>query len=226
MAKVFKADECVCCLDEPSSMVIKPCNHACLCEDCSAVIFANAGFCPLCRTAIANVEPLENDAKIPKVPAELKNKYMLTRDDFIKKFHLKIERKGHNLTIDTYTDEDFFESLDDFALDGALVVSASGVSGSGVSACFNPSTQTVDEVFKCYLDADMYMYNTPISRQMTGIRIDMTAGGMTIKKNCNTLTIGDFFKHANERVVSERKLVKHLVDHFYQDFLDEKFQQH
>ena len=73
---------------------------------------------------------------------------------------------------------------------------------------FYPNTDTVSEICKYYLGADLYMFSTNISVKITGTEINMTLnGGMHIKKNCSTLKIGGFFKHANEQVIAERKLI-------------------
>lgn len=40
--------ECVVCLERPSSLVLLPCGHVCLCQQCAVAIVQ----CPLCRTTV------------------------------------------------------------------------------------------------------------------------------------------------------------------------------
>nr|CAD7462771.1 unnamed protein product [Timema tahoe] len=42
---------CVVCRQNPREMIILPCGHVCVCEDCSEGI---ANLCPVCRTKITN----------------------------------------------------------------------------------------------------------------------------------------------------------------------------
>ena len=41
--------ECVCCLDAPKSMLMLPCRHLCVCEDCAPRMTT----CPICRQPVA-----------------------------------------------------------------------------------------------------------------------------------------------------------------------------
>nr|CAD7197834.1 unnamed protein product [Timema douglasi] len=42
---------CVVCRQNPREMIMLPCGHVCLCEDCSEGI---VNLCPVCRTKITN----------------------------------------------------------------------------------------------------------------------------------------------------------------------------
>lgn len=54
-AKRFKgttADACVVCLSEDACMLIRECDHTCLCVNCSFSVFLQSKHCPLCRTPL------------------------------------------------------------------------------------------------------------------------------------------------------------------------------
>lgn len=42
---------CVVCQESPREVILLPCGHLCLCEDCSAKLSSN---CPVCRSQISN----------------------------------------------------------------------------------------------------------------------------------------------------------------------------
>lgn len=46
--------QCVICLDADVSIMLMPCRHAVLCDECAGLVLAGAGQCPICRTQIAN----------------------------------------------------------------------------------------------------------------------------------------------------------------------------
>lgn len=48
----FSPKQCVVCLTNPRSIVIKPCNHMVLCQECYDTIMQTDGLCPLCRVPI------------------------------------------------------------------------------------------------------------------------------------------------------------------------------
>ncbi|MAJ96999.1 MAG: hypothetical protein CMI56_00075 [Parcubacteria group bacterium] len=52
--EVFQFSECCICLYEAASVTIKPCNHRCICAECSKLFALSA--CPICRTAIEKFE--------------------------------------------------------------------------------------------------------------------------------------------------------------------------
>mmetsp|Transcript_55022 Transcript_55022/g.126568 ORF Transcript_55022/g.126568 Transcript_55022/m.126568 type:complete len:143 (-) Transcript_55022:34-462(-) len=44
-----EARTCAICLDEPSSHVLIPCGHFCLCAQCAHVVLSGSRQCPMCR---------------------------------------------------------------------------------------------------------------------------------------------------------------------------------
>jgi len=48
-AEALESAECVVCLDAPSTHLLAPCGHQCVCERCVGV----GGRCPICRAAVA-----------------------------------------------------------------------------------------------------------------------------------------------------------------------------
>ncbi|XP_075152820.1 uncharacterized protein LOC142226611 [Haematobia irritans] len=47
---------CVVCIDRQKSVLLMPCKHVCLCEECASGLFNSRkiGICPLCRVVITN----------------------------------------------------------------------------------------------------------------------------------------------------------------------------
>ena len=43
---------CCVCLDNKKSILLVPCNHACVCDGCIAQIYYTTKLCPICRTSI------------------------------------------------------------------------------------------------------------------------------------------------------------------------------
>lgn len=46
---------CIICFDRPRSIIIHPCRHMCICEECSSNWYTNLQRCPLCRQTIYDV---------------------------------------------------------------------------------------------------------------------------------------------------------------------------
>lgn len=49
--EVLAGQKCIVCFDNPREVLLEPCNHVCLCENCAERI---GSFCPLCRKGISN----------------------------------------------------------------------------------------------------------------------------------------------------------------------------
>lgn len=45
---------CIVCQDMKREVIVKPCNHYCLCQDCSSALRK----CPMCKSGIRNVEKI------------------------------------------------------------------------------------------------------------------------------------------------------------------------
>ena len=56
LAKEMESKLCVVCLDNPRKLIIKPCNHYCLCEQCRKHLIS----CPICTGRIRAVEKIYN----------------------------------------------------------------------------------------------------------------------------------------------------------------------
>ena len=56
LAKEVEAKQCVVCLHNPRRLMVKPCNHYCLCELCRRYLTN----CPICTAKITNVERIFN----------------------------------------------------------------------------------------------------------------------------------------------------------------------
>lgn len=46
---IAKSPTCVVCLESPSTHIIVPCGHQCLCEGCTESFVSSFDFCPMCR---------------------------------------------------------------------------------------------------------------------------------------------------------------------------------
>ena len=53
--KIFEVNECVICLSNPSTKILIPCAHRCLCNDCYIVMQRISKCCPLCRRNVQMV---------------------------------------------------------------------------------------------------------------------------------------------------------------------------
>lgn len=49
---------CVICLSQESDTLIFPCGHLCLCSNCSDVVKTQTKMCPVCRTKIQSILPI------------------------------------------------------------------------------------------------------------------------------------------------------------------------
>ncbi|KAI6657236.1 hypothetical protein LOD99_11160 [Oopsacas minuta] len=60
IVKITNPDDtlCIVCFTNPKCMLIRPCNHACLCVDCAKMLTEEMPVteCPLCRTIINRIE--------------------------------------------------------------------------------------------------------------------------------------------------------------------------
>jgi len=93
-------NECVVCFDAKVEVILSPCRHACLCKKCCSTLKSFSTSCPLCRTRFESVLNLnENQSPISKVSEEHMNEYLMTRENFIKKFNLRVRRDRNDLEI-------------------------------------------------------------------------------------------------------------------------------
>jgi hypothetical protein len=51
-----ESKQCVVCLDRPRMMMMRPCNHYCICEECSM----NLSRCPICTKRFIRMEKIYN----------------------------------------------------------------------------------------------------------------------------------------------------------------------
>ncbi len=54
-SKLKDSLQCKVCMDSKCSVILMPCMHVCLCEDCAEDIRAADGKCPMCRADFASV---------------------------------------------------------------------------------------------------------------------------------------------------------------------------
>lgn len=54
ITKIFESgsEVCIICQENPNEIVIAPCGHHCLCEQCAKKLQISSNKCPLCRTQI------------------------------------------------------------------------------------------------------------------------------------------------------------------------------
>lgn len=53
--KIFVAEECVICLSDTPATMITPCNHKCLCADCTKNFGSELRKCPMCRGVVSSL---------------------------------------------------------------------------------------------------------------------------------------------------------------------------
>jgi len=59
MNLIFPSNECVICMDSPSTHLFEPCNHAITCQVCSDQVVNAKITCPICRHLIENVTTIK-----------------------------------------------------------------------------------------------------------------------------------------------------------------------
>eukprot|EP00826_Nyctotherus_ovalis_P060055 TRINITY_DN8401_c0_g1_i26.p1 TRINITY_DN8401_c0_g1~~TRINITY_DN8401_c0_g1_i26.p1 ORF type:complete len:221 (+),score=43.35 TRINITY_DN8401_c0_g1_i26:417-1079(+) len=52
MEKLDSNEDCLICMSNPKTTIIKPCNHVCVCDECASVLLRNQSACPICRTTM------------------------------------------------------------------------------------------------------------------------------------------------------------------------------
>jgi len=52
--QIQEVHRCVICLEAPVTVMLMPCRHAVLCEDCAVPMLSGTADCPICRTQITN----------------------------------------------------------------------------------------------------------------------------------------------------------------------------
>jgi len=52
--EVYKAAECVCCMDARPDITLLPCGHHCTCRTCYEIMRHKHNACPLCRVVITS----------------------------------------------------------------------------------------------------------------------------------------------------------------------------
>ena len=45
-------ETCIICMDAPREVVFRPCGHNVVCTDCSKLVMASGGLCPMCRDCV------------------------------------------------------------------------------------------------------------------------------------------------------------------------------
>lgn len=53
--------ECIVCFTDPATTMVKPCNHLCLCKDCSEAVRKQSNNCPICRKGIMELVTLNKE---------------------------------------------------------------------------------------------------------------------------------------------------------------------
>ncbi|CDW77224.1 ring finger 1-like protein [Stylonychia lemnae] len=63
VAEDEQGKECLICLAEERSIIIMPCGHLCVCNDCADKMFQKNYTCPICRGKIVSLVPFEMSKK-------------------------------------------------------------------------------------------------------------------------------------------------------------------
>eukprot|EP00930_Biecheleria_cincta_P022533 TRINITY_DN1644_c0_g1_i2.p1 TRINITY_DN1644_c0_g1~~TRINITY_DN1644_c0_g1_i2.p1 ORF type:complete len:1029 (+),score=113.64 TRINITY_DN1644_c0_g1_i2:128-3214(+) len=99
---------CVVCLEADVSIMLVPCRHAVLCDDCAGPILAGSGTCPICRVHITN-----------HARGHFTNDYV----DLVHAMEARLER------VQGATYEGMYDHVRPLMVTGALL-------GTGAAACF------------------------------------------------------------------------------------------
>ena len=206
MKQIFKEDECVVCIEKDVSQCLYQCKHACVCDDCAVLITKRNSLCPLCGEKIDHIKSLksiQDEVDNPvAVPMEMYNKYAITREEFIRKFGLRIEKLGND-----------------------LVITANNVEN------YHIKETVANTVFEYYLGTSLYSRtNVNISFEMVGGTLTITPEimekldqGFSLEDltspGYDKLTFKGFFKSVSEDIVGSHKLCQHLIHQYFQDYL-------
>ena len=52
-----ESGECIVCMDNSHTLVIAPCGHYCLCDNCGGILINSTKTCPMCRGEIKQLIP-------------------------------------------------------------------------------------------------------------------------------------------------------------------------
>ncbi len=199
---------CIVCLDEKVSKILDPCRHACLCTACCKLISNRGAVCPLCEIVFTKTITIGESENPPiEIPKETLEKYMMTREDFIKKLNLTVTKEGSDLVIRGHIIDGYFISCD-----------------------------TAREVFIYYLGTTRYNSHMKTSFSSGKPKMNMETISAAMKANPNLsfndifsnlptvalLTFHKFFDSVGPDVVTSEKLCKHLIDNYFQDYLEKK----
>ena len=55
VCQVYDSELCCICMDAPSTCVVTPCGHKCLCAECAAKVMDQEAKCPMCATAFQQI---------------------------------------------------------------------------------------------------------------------------------------------------------------------------
>lgn len=197
--------DCIICFENKVTWIFDPCRHACLCKGCCDLLMKRNDPCPICRSKIAKASELNSNPDV--VPVEIKkeemDKYMLTRDEFIKKFNLKVGQKKFDLVITA------------IPVDGYYITS-----------------KVAHEVFEYYLGTSLYSSHMKTSFTTGSDTMNFSLENIAyLEKNPHlswndlkvrspdTLIFHNFFKSVTDDKVPAAKLCKHLIDNYFQGYL-------
>ncbi len=201
---VDEKGKCVVCFEEKIALVLDPCRHACLCKSCCDLISKRGSACPICRAIFTKTEVVGDNIYKAEIPKETLEKYIMTREDFIKKFNLTVEKKRLDLVIKGII-------VDGFVMD----------------------KKVTDEVFEYYLGTHFYGDQMKVSSVLEDTEAIDICVVMDIMEEKNLsyeeavssipftdkMTYENFFQYVKSDIVPPEKLCKHLIDNYFQAYL-------
>ncbi len=210
---VDEKGKCVVCFEEKITLVLDPCRHACLCKSCYGLISKRnpaTASCPICKVVFVKTEAAGDDVHKAEIPKETLEKYIMTREDFIKEFNLVVERKGsdlvmtcnlgHKIVDDKITLEVIAYYLGDWKYSNTI---------EHIFETFGPTMNFSKYVAYC---------------KANGLDC-MSESSKTIYNAFKSVGIWkyvNFFNYVGSNVVPPEKLCKHLIDSYFQKFLTRK----
>lgn len=198
MKGIFVSDDgCVVCMEANVEVCLFTCKHACVCQSCSDLLKKKPNaLCPMCRQNISYTKLIKNlndhDEKPTIIAREEREKYLITRAEFIEKFNLKTQKSGTDLVITA-------ERVVNFDID----------------------EDVANETFEYYLGTSIYNSSKMhVMHEHDEEAFLFEKGELKESKSKSVkLTFKKFFETVTENIIAEKKLYQHLIDQYFQDYL-------
>ena len=212
----FVEEECVICLDSVPDTILIPCNHVCLCKECSVKVTSvrvhGGPICPLCRQPIERVDkrPIEQPETGQEGARSLYVEYLESLATFREVHDFRIVKEGNDLTVHfcdrVLADDEDFEVVEAIfvGIDFTKIQCRSGtIGGNGsMEVNGNDAFKLQEEIITNMIDP-IHVHKIGISSSMVGF-----GGGRVGSKSA---TFQDFFLYYKNSRPDMDKIAKEIV---------------